>query len=199
MKPRLLTLLFLFHLCLCSPLISAGPDDSSWLIYDKNYKDYFLLRIDMKTSLTGKAWIAGGNAYAGRRFLGYGSLKVSMLGGGMTILKDGDQVLLVADFNHDRDEIQGRFLDENGNGQGDFFGALQGHTNHRMDLFQICRQADINGVYSSWRDGGKYQCLNRGRDEKCGHGAFQRPATFFSEQNCLDVLQSLIPADERLP
>ena len=60
---------------------SANPDDAAWLIYDVSYGDYFLLRIDMKTSRTGRANIAGGNRYAGRRFTDeYGWFGVSALG-----------------------------------------------------------------------------------------------------------------------
>ena len=45
----------------------ANPDNVAWLVYDVSYGDYFLLRVEMETTKTGVATVAGGNKYAGRR------------------------------------------------------------------------------------------------------------------------------------
>ena len=47
--------------------VCAIASDGAWLIYDLKYKEYFLLRIDMKTSRTGEATVAGNNRFAGKR------------------------------------------------------------------------------------------------------------------------------------
>lgn len=184
MRRTLISLILVF-----SPLhvTASNLDDTAWLIYDKGFKDYFLLRVDMKSSMTGSAWIAGGNFYAGRRVLWrqFKKFKASMLGGQLTIMREGGVPILVANFDAKKDEIFGSFVDSNGNTVGEFIGTLKGHTYHQMDLFQICRDTDGYG-----RPRGEYRCQNRGKDQHCEHGAFKRSATFFSLQNCLDLLES---------
>ena len=159
--------------------IGVSPDNAAWLIFDKKYNDYFLLRVDMKTSRVGSAWIAGGNRYAGRRFTGeYARFDLNLLGGQFTVSKSGARPFMVASFNKAGDEIYGSFLDAEGKNIGEFIGALKGHTDHQMDLFQICRfDADS-----------KYYCANRGRDEACGVGSYRRSSTFFSRANCEDEI-----------
>ena len=118
--------------------IGVNPDNAAWLIFDKKYNDYFLLRVDMKTSRVGSAWIAGGNRYAGRRFTGeYARFDLNLLGGQFTVSKSGARPFMVASFNKAGDEIYGSFLDAEGKNIGEFIGALKGHTDHQMDLFQI--------------------------------------------------------------
>ena len=155
---------------------SANPDDAAWLIYDVSYGDYFLLRIDMKTSMTGRANIGGGNRYAGRRFTGQGGwFGVSMLSGNMSINKTGAEPFMVGIINARGDEYSGEFLKEDGSSAGRFVGALQGFTTHQMDLFQLCKEDKSDD----------FRCVNRGRDQRCEFGAYRSKSTFFTEKNCL--------------
>lgn len=154
---------------------SASPDDASWLIYDVSYGDYFLLRVDMKSSMTGRATIAGGNHYAGRRFTDeYGWFGVSMLSGKMSINKSGAKPFMVGSINAGGDEYSGEFFNEDGSSAGRFVGALQGFTTHQMDLFQLCKEHKHDG----------FRCVNRGRDQACKLGSYNSKSTFFTEENC---------------
>ena len=115
MTKPLLAILLLLTVCLRG--YSANPDDAAWLIYDVSYGDYFLLRIDMKTSRTGRANIAGGNRYAGRRFTDQSQgtwFGVSMLSGNLSINKTGAAAFMVGTINARGDEYSGEFLKEDG-------------------------------------------------------------------------------------
>lgn len=158
--------------------IGVNPDNAAWLIFDKRYNDYFLLRVDMKTSKVGSVSIAGGNRYAGRRFTGsYGRFGFNLLGGQFTVMRESEPYM-VGNFNQAGDEISGSFFDEDGKNTGDFVGSLQGHTDHQMDLYQICRLKSDSDYY----------CANRGRDEICNVGSFRRSATFLTRSNCEDEI-----------
>jgi hypothetical protein len=177
MTKPLLAILLLFTVSLRG--YSANPDDAAWLIYDVSYGDYFLLRVDMKTSRTGRANIAGGNRYAGRRFTGHDSrFGVSMLSGNMSINKGGAEPFMVGIINAGGDEYSGEFFNEDGSSAGRFVGALQGFTTHQMDLFQLCKE----GKYDD------FICVNRGRYQMCGLGSYDAKSTFFTEKNCLDEI-----------
>ena len=176
MTKPLLAILLLLTVCLRG--YSANPDDAAWLIYDVSYGDYFLLRIDMKTSRTGRANIAGGNRYAGRRFTDQSQgtwFGVSMLSGNLSINKTGAAAFMVGTINARGDEYSGEFLKEDGSSAGRFVGALQGFTTHQMDLFQLCKESRSDD----------FMCVNRGRDQKCEFGSYRSKSTFFTEKNCL--------------
>lgn len=154
---------------------SANPDDAAWLIYDVSYGDYFLLRVEMKSSKTGYANVAGGNRYAGRRYTDQGNrFGVSMLGGKVTLNRDGAVPFMVGSINAAGDEFSGEFLNASGASAGRFVGALQGHTSHQMDLYQLCKR-------ESHQD---HTCANRGRDEGCRIGSHPTKSTFFTLENC---------------
>lgn len=159
------------------PTYGANPDNAAWLIYDQSYGDYFLLRIEVKTSKTGYARIAGSNEWAGRRYTGqYNRFDVNMLGGKLTINKEGATPFMTGRINERGDEFSGDFLAENGSVAGSFVGALQGHTTYKMDLFQLCRVRD------------RFACVNRGQDESCAIGSHDERSTFFTEPNCEEAI-----------
>ena len=163
---------------------TANPDDAAWLIYDVSYGDYFLLRVDMKSSMTGRAIIAGGNQYAGRRFTDeYGWFGVSMLSGKMSINKSGAKPFMVGSLNAGGDEYSGEFFSEDGSSAGRFVGALQGFTTHQMDLFQLCKEHKHDA----------FRCVNRGRDQTCKLGSYNSKSTFFTEENCQAEIGSAPP------
>jgi hypothetical protein len=178
MTKPLLAILLLLTVCLRG--YSANPDDAAWLIYDVSYGDYFLLRIDMKTTRTGTAEIAGGNHYAGRRATGLSlrmnRFKVNITSGTLNISKKGAVPFMQGSINQAGDEYSGYFLNDNGKQVGRFVGALQGHTYHQMDLFQLCKRS--SGKYDP------YQCVNRGNNQRCYHPRRNKKSTFFTKKNC---------------
>ena len=94
---------------------SATQDNAAWLIYDVSYGDYFLLRVEMKTTKTGVATIAGGSKYAGRRYTGQNyEFTVLMHDDGMTISKDVSTPFMVGKFNSYGDEFSGEFVKADG-------------------------------------------------------------------------------------
>lgn len=158
---------------------AANPDNAAWLIFDKKNNDYFLLRVEMDTSKVGHATIAGGNEYAGRRYTGQSTrFGINFLGGGFTVTKNGAKPYMFAILNSTGDEINGEFLDNDGNSDGEFVGTLKGFTTVEVDLFQLCKKKGYND----------YQCVNRGKDERCELGAHSKSSTFFSLENCSDAL-----------
>lgn len=171
-------LLSCIFLALSMRSLAANLDNAAWLIYDVSYGDYFLLRIEMETAKTGHANVAGGNRYAGRRFTDqYGRFDVAMLDGRMTLYKDGAKPFMVGTINSTRDEFAGEFVKEDGSSAGRFVGALQGFTTYQMDLFQLCKQGGDD----------HFQCVNRGRDQRCDSGSYREKSTFFTEENCIDA------------
>ena len=158
---------------------SANPDDGAWLIHDKVSQDFFILRVEMKTSKVGYATIAGGNRFAGRRNTGQASrFGVNLLGGGFSVTKDGAEPFMMAGFNNNRDEIFGEFVDAQGNSIGDFTGTLLGYTTFQSDLFQICKNEGDEA----------YRCINRGRDERCDMADPRDGSTFLDEEECREAL-----------
>ena len=170
--------------------VCASASDGAWLVYDLRYKEYFFLRIDMKTSRTGEATIAGSNQYAGKRVVKmqknnnlvehFFSYKVNMLSGRLTINTTEMKPFMIASYNSAGDEISGEFFNGDGKSAGRFVGARKGESYHRMDLYQIC-SAD------RWREE-TIRCANRGQNQSCGHIFHAGKSTFLDRENCLAEL-----------
>ena len=174
----------------------ASASEGAWLIYDLRYKEYFLLRIDMKTSRTGEATIAGSNQYAGKRVVkkqqigaGHNDLvenphayNVDTLSGRLTIRTSEMRPFMIASYNSAGDEISGEFFNRDGESAGRFVGARKGESYHRMDLYQICRPSVAPFVDDS------ALCVNRGQNQECYKIGYPGKNTFLDRENCLEEL-----------
>ena len=194
-KSFTVSVILVFGLALASFVEAANPDDATWLVYDKSYRAYFLLHVDMKTTRVGSAYIAGGNAWAGRRYTGHTPrFAVNLLGGQFTVSKKGEIPFMKGNFNNARDEITGKFLDSDGNSKGSFTAVLKGHTYFSMDLYQICGGDRWGGMIIGGRN--DLVCINRGQNQRCDYGGSRSSRTYFSRQSCLDELANVSGSSE---
>ena len=88
-------------------------DDATWLVYDKKYRYYFLLKVQTETYMTGRADIVASDNYRRARFDGdRRASKVSFLSGGLQVRTRGDNMEGI--YNADRSEVEGEFIGETG-------------------------------------------------------------------------------------
>jgi hypothetical protein len=172
---RLLTLLLLLA---SNIAVSAGykDDDATWLVYDKKYRYYFLLKVQTETYMTGRADIVASDNYRRARFDGdRRASKVSFLSGGLQVRTRGDN--LEGIYNADRSEVEGEFIGETG---GSFTATLIGHVDEQVSLFHVCSTEDSENPY---------QCTDIGKREFCRGVPSKYWRSYRSESECSQALQ----------
>ena len=128
-------------------------DNTSWLLLDKKYGRYYVIRVTMDTFTTGTATVSStsNNWYrfpAAKNRLH--KFKVSLLRDGFQLYSESfKEPLIDAQFNSDRSRFSGTFNDENG---GTFDAELRGATDTHVPIYGVCG----SGPESSR----KYQCTD---------------------------------------
>lgn len=184
----MLRLAFLIWISLWSVTSFAGgypEDNTSWLLLDKKYGRYYVIRVTMDTFTTGTATVSStsNNWY---RFPAAKSrlhkFKISLFRDGFQLYSESyKEPLIDAQFNADRSRFSGVFNDEYG---GSFDAELRGATDTHVPIYRVCG----TGPESSR----KYQCtdlMDYGMSAKSCKQPPSNKRTFGDLSSCLNSLK----------
>jgi hypothetical protein len=177
---KLFCLLTLSFLSTTSSAAGYPEDNASWLLLDKKYGRYYVIRVTMDTYTTGTATVSqtSDNWYrfpAAKNRLH--KFKVSLLRGGFQLYSESfREPLIDAVFNADRSAFSGEFNDENG---GAFEANLKGATDTYVPIYKICEAGAAATT--------AYQCtdlMDFGMNEKSCKNHPSIKKTFIDKNSC---------------